>query len=148
MKSKIRLNLFFLSIKMGGKMKKNQMQKLPPGTVVGAGRWPPIGKPWKGIVLSQDDPRAWARTLAFPNRTPSEEEARQHVLWCKERGLLGPERVPVLWTFKSDLGGEYQIIYWETVGDGKHDVKPYEMDLELWQESNRRPSDENLEGFS
>jgi len=44
---------------------------LPVGAEVGAQRWPYHAahpdcwwRPWKGVVLALDDPRAWSRTIA------------------------------------------------------------------------------------
>ena len=75
------------------------------GKTVGAGRWPYAashpdgwGDPWTGVVLAQDDPRAWAGTIAFPEASPDPEAVSRHVNRLREEGLL-QDRVPVLWSF-------------------------------------------------
>lgn len=84
------------------------------GTKVGARRWPYAaahpdcwGAPRQGVVLAEDDPRAWADSLAFPHRTPTADEAQAHVKWCRQRGYLS-NRQPVLWDF-----GDVQQVFWE-----------------------------------
>lgn len=118
------------------------MNNLPIGAIVGAGRWPfdgahpdCWGRPWKGVMLAQNDVRAWTNTLAFYG-TPTQDQVDAHIVWCHGLNLLGPECVPVLWDFKSQIGEPYQKVHWETFGDGQHDVKPYEDDLRLWQQAN------------
>lgn len=82
---------------------------LPEGVVVGgrvgAGRIPYQhahsscwGRPWAGTLLAQDDPAAWAGSLAFPMAEPEQLEVSVHVRWCHEQGLLRT-RVPVRWDF-------------------------------------------------
>lgn len=100
------------------------MTRLPPGTEVGAERWPLSaahpdcwGLPWKGVVLSAADPRAWRETLAFPRREPNATAVREHLA---RHPLLGASRVPVLWEF-----GE---IHWEPA-DG---LRPYAEDVAAW----------------
>ena len=81
-----------------------------PGTKVGARRWPgwgahpgTWGRPWSGIVLANDDPRALA--IFAP--------------WSPEY----TRRTPVLWDFDGD-----QRIYWEPTAD----LRPYSDDVKLW----------------
>jgi hypothetical protein len=52
-----------------------------------------------GVVLDRSDPRAWTDTLAFPGRSPSAEEVRNHLDHCTARGLSFDERVPIRWCF-------------------------------------------------
>ena len=107
---------------------------LPVGTEAGARRWPYHGahddcwgKPWKGVVLASDDPRAWRGTIAFPGELgdPPAEKVRAHVAWCHEQGLLSD--VPVAW--------EFGKVYWERWADGpdSYGVRPYGEDLVNWQ---------------
>ena len=100
------------------------------GTEVGAERWPLAaahpgcwGKPWKGIVLADDDPRAWAGTIAFGSATPDPEAVRKHVAWCRSQGLLA-KSIAVLW----DFGDHFQN-HWESVGK----VRPYAEDFAAWE---------------
>jgi len=102
--------------------------KLPVGAVVGARRWPyegahpaAWGRPWRGVVLAEDDPRAWANTLAFPRRTPSRDEVRAHIEALQQAGLQLDDRQPVLW--------EFGAVCWEPV----HRLRPYEDDLAEWE---------------
>ncbi len=99
------------------------------GSRVGAGRWPYAachpdcwGKPWQGLVLAVDDPRAWAGTLAFPGKRPNREAVKAHVAWCRAQGLLD-DRQPVLWAF-----GDRKQVYWESAAS----LRPYAQDLEAW----------------
>jgi hypothetical protein len=94
-----------------------------PGTLVGASRWPNAhahpdawGRPWRGEVLDVTDPRAWAFTLAFPNRTPGRGEVLSHLL----RVGFASEAVPVAW--------EFGRVYWERAGS----LRPYEEDEAAW----------------
>lgn len=101
-----------------------------PGDVVGAERWPNApgahpdawGRPWNGVVLAQDDPRAWHDTIAFPDRDgslPAAVAVKAHVARCHGQGLLLDE-VPVLW--------EFGRIYWERSAR----LRPYDEDLAAW----------------
>lgn len=100
-----------------------------PGEVVGAERWPFVhahpdawGRPWSGIVLAQDDPRAWHDTVAFPDRDgslPAAEAVKTHVARCHRQGLL-LDAVPVLW--------EFGRIYWERFAR----LRPYSDDQAAW----------------
>ena len=56
-----------------------------------------------GTVLAPTDPRAWANTLAFPDRTPEQWEVAEKFL----RSNQPKDKVPVLWDFGR--------IYWEPV---------------------------------
>lgn len=58
-----------------------------------------------GIVLANDDPRAWAGTLAFPEANPEPAAVREHVL--KVASLLDHKR-PVLWAFENPR------VYWDS----------------------------------
>ena len=75
-----------------------------PGDVVGAGRIPFKGNhprcwglPWTGVVLSLDDPEAWAGSLAFPEAEPEPFAVSEHVHRCLRLGIL--RGVPVRWEF-------------------------------------------------
>lgn len=111
------------------------MAKLEVGEVVGGHRWPYNhvhpdcwGRPHVGVVLADDDPRAWEGTLAFPFRRPSAWEAWAHVAWCRSWGGLAGDSVPVLWLW----GDGAFCVYWESVG-GDYGVKPYADDLAAWE---------------
>ena len=103
-----------------------------PGTEVGAKRWPYSAchsdcweAPHKGIVLERDDPRAWARTMAFPSAEPDPEAVKRHVAWChKEFGESNS--VPVLWLF-----ADGPRVFWEPIDS----IRPYGEDLAEWMES-------------
>jgi hypothetical protein len=97
------------------------------GMTVGAQRWPYQaahhdcwGKPWAGVVLAVDDPRAWTDTLAFPGRTPTQEEVSEHVA----RYTFGG-RTPVLW----DFGSHGLKPHWERTDS----LRPYAEDLADWE---------------
>lgn len=101
------------------------------GTEVGAERWPYSaahpgcwGKPWKGIVLADDDPRAWVGTIAFPSDTPDPAAVKAHVAWCRSQGLLG-NTIAVLW----DFGSSGFQNHWERPAK----VRPYADDLAAWE---------------
>ena len=110
------------------------MRKLPHheliGWIVGAKRWPSHGshpgtwgQPWKGKVLAIDDPLAWKNKFAFPNRTPTQNEATSHVRQLMSRGLVS-KSVPVLWYF------DEPTVHWETVDN----LRSYEDDVAAWEE--------------
>lgn len=97
------------------------------GTKVGAERWPNMGnhpdcwaKPWAGVVLDKEDPRAWADTLAFCG-TPTVEQVREHL--AKVGGI--PSHTPVLW----DFGSFGQRCYWERT----ESLRPYAEDMAEWK---------------
>jgi hypothetical protein len=101
------------------------MSRLLPGTAVGAERWPLSaahpdcwGRPWKGVVLSPADPRAWRGTLAFPRGEPDPTALREHLARYPS---LGSSRVPVLW--------EFGQVEWEHA-DG---LRPYVDDVAAWE---------------
>lgn len=130
------------------------------GMEVGAGRWPwhgahpdCWGKPWKGMVLSPDDPRAWESTIAFPgtSQVPTRGEVLLHLwsvknmyhwafkehmspeMWRKEYDK--PNTFPILW----DFDGKRKV-FWAR--PAKHDLdiygaKPYKLDLLLWKKERR-----------
>lgn len=104
---------------------------LPVGTLVGSKRWPwhgchpdAWGPPWSGVVLADDDVRAWTDTLAFPGRTPAPSETAAHVAWCRSWGGLS-ERCPVLW----DFGSSGRVVHWET----RANLRPYAADVAAWR---------------
>ena len=103
---------------------------LPLGTKVGAQRWPyhhahpdAWGRPWAGVVLALDDPRAWAETVAFPWPQPDPAAVTAHVTKCRARGWLSDGRVPVLWSF-----GDEERVHWESTDS----LRPYWEDLAAW----------------
>ena len=51
----------------------------------------------RGTVLAQDDPLAWAGSLAFPSSSPDPDAVKRHVTKCREQNLLN-DKQPVLWT--------------------------------------------------
>ena len=106
------------------------------GSEVGSRRWPAAsnhpdcwGKPWRGVILNQYDPRAWEHTLAFPMDNPDPELVRQYVVKCIQMADA-PSGVPVLW----DFGEEGHIVYWER-GQA---LSPYADDLADWEECRER----------
>jgi len=111
--------------------------RLLVGTEVGAKRWPysgahPLawGRPWKGVVIAHDDPRAWADTLAFPGRVPTIEEARAHVAEITARGFDKTLKIPVLW----DYGAHGEKVYFEMA----YSLRPYAEDVAEWEEARER----------
>ena len=99
-----------------------------PGTPVGAGRWPYVAahpdawlRPWAGVVLAQDDPRAWTGTIAFSGR-PKRSAVRDHLDDLAKRGCP-IEAVPVLWDFDGD-----QVVRWES----RHKLVTVAEDVSSW----------------
>jgi len=99
---------------------------LPVGMEVGAKRWPYWGAhpgcwttPLKGVVLAQNDLRAWKGTWYGH----SQQAVDAHLEWCGREGLLD-ETVPVLWT--SSAGESF--VYWSELAD----LRPYEDDFKEW----------------
>lgn len=105
--------------------------KLAIGSIVGARRWPYShahpgcwGRPWSGVLLSNNDPRAWTDTLAFPGRCPTQAEVDAHLAQLASRGLDMGDDCPVLWAF--DSGPK---VYWSEADL----IRPYEDDLAEWE---------------
>jgi hypothetical protein len=105
---------------------------LAVGDQVGARRWPWQHahadcwlRPWRGIVLSRLDPRAWCGTLAF-QLVPKPEDVSRHVKSCYRAKLLR-DNIPVLWCF----GDHGDRVHWETLR-GPFRVRPYADDLAEW----------------
>jgi hypothetical protein len=101
------------------------MSRLPPGTEVGAERWPlrgahprAWGRPWKGTVLSPEDPRGWRDTLAFPRGEPDPTVMSDLVA---RNPHLGVKYVAVLW--------EFGKVYWERADA----LRPCAEDLAAWE---------------
>ena len=102
------------------------------GDAVGAGRCPPDGPPWMGILLAVDDPRAWVGTLAFPkpaeadvNWEPEAAAVKEHIAKCRERGeVFEKTAIPVLWDFKT-----YRRVWWER----PENLRPYAEEYEEWK---------------
>lgn len=95
-----------------------------PGTLVGSDRRPfgdgshAGGRPWSGVVLARDDPRAWRGTLYAGRRNrfrPGELAA--HV--ASHGGMR--DRLPVLW--------EFGKVYWEDASK----LVPYAQDAIAWR---------------
>jgi len=108
------------------------------GDRVGASRWPYNAchpgcweKPWCGVVIALDDPRAWAKTLAFNMEEPDQKEVTAHVAWCKSEGLLD-DKCPVLW----DFGTEHKVFF-----EMLEHVRPYADDVRAWQEARAKAYD-------
>jgi hypothetical protein len=66
------------------------------------------GHGWTGEVIAYNDPRLWANTLQFPDRTPTQAEVDAHIAHYAEvvrhapahaQRSLREERVPVLWEY-------------------------------------------------
>jgi hypothetical protein len=97
-------------------MKVGDLNRIPPG-----------GRPWKGELMAQTDPRAWVGSLAFPSvvydGTPPQDKVNAHVAWCHSQGLL-KDVVPVLWDF-----GTYRKVWWEPTKD----LLPYADVLVQWR---------------
>ena len=105
------------------------------GDEVGAGRIPPGGPPWKGILLDVGDPRAWKGSIAFPvpqnadvNWLPGKEEVERHVAKCQARGDNVYSSLPVLW----DFGTSEQRVYWER----PESLRPYANEYAEWVAKN------------
>lgn len=89
-------------------------------------RWPGSGfhpdcwePPHKGIVLAVNNPRAWTNTVAFPGRSPDQEEVDKHLENLKQRNI-SLDRTPVLYSFG---------VQWET------DPRPYDEVFADWQKA-------------
>ncbi len=52
--------------------------------------------PVLGKVLSLDDPRAWAETIAFPQDKPQRRAVKEHLL---RHPTVGVKSIPVLYKF-------------------------------------------------
>lgn len=84
---------------------------LRPGIRVGCTyRDSPPHQPWihpdhRGTVLAQDDPRAWAKSMAFPFQVPTRHQVRAHLANLAKQGIPVQD-TPVLWDFGS--------VFWES----------------------------------
>jgi len=62
-----------------------------------------------GTLLAVNDPKAWAETLQFPGRTPTQAEVDEHLAGKMVAGVFASEsadpRVPIEWDFGK--------VYWE-----------------------------------
>ena len=112
-----------------------RLGRLRIGMEVGGRRWPYLMshpdawlKPWKGVILAQNDPMAWSRCMLFGTRIPEQHEIDKHVSWCHSNGLLS-ESIPVLWDF-----GTEQKVYWEKITS----LSTYEIDCLDWAASRER----------
>jgi hypothetical protein len=99
------------------------------GARVGARRWPYSAAhpdcwepPLHGILLPRNEPRAWAKTLAFADDPPSQAAVDRHVQWCLGQGLLR-DSVPVQWSLASGV-----VIRWQSIAS----LVPAEEDLGAW----------------
>jgi hypothetical protein len=109
----------------------------PVGLEVGAERWPynhahpdAWRSPHKGVVLSENDPRAWQDTLTFDG-LPTQAQVDAHLAQLKARGDRDDERVPVLWSFGR--------AYWER----RKSLRPFRDDVRAWEKS-RQQARQNL----
>lgn len=102
------------------------------GMEVGAGRWPFYGShpdnwlpPRKGILLAEDDPRAWCGSLLGDD--PAVDQIQAHLAWLRSAPGRTPQALgfPVLWEFNPDRA------FWEA-GDK---VIPYREDLAKWEQT-------------
>lgn len=95
---------------------------MKPGDVVTTYyRTNPDGRPYRGVVLAVNDPRAWEDTGAFPGRRPTQEEVDAHIERMRQTGIDFSDEVPVEW--------EFGKVYWEPV----HKLVPYEEGVKAWQ---------------
>ncbi len=99
------------------------------GSKVGGGRWPMAAahpeawqKPWAGVVLAQDDPRAWEGTIAFSAR-PTRKAVQAHLRSLAAAGQA-IQKVPVLWDF-----GARTDVRWENLAS----LAPVAVDLARWE---------------
>jgi hypothetical protein len=74
-----------------------------------------------GEVLAVNDPEAWANTLAFSGRTPSQAEVDAHLAKLKAEGVEITD-TPVHWAFG---------VMWET------EVSPYAEVFKAWKQARR-----------
>lgn len=100
-----------------------------PGDEVGAKRWPfhkhhvaAWRQPRRGKLLAMNDPRAWANSLAFPGRTPSQEEVNAHLEHCRQRGNNLSNQAPVLWFFETR-----EKVHWEEYDKLVHYLEDYDL---------------------
>lgn len=107
---------------------------LQVGMEVGAGRWPFVGghpdnwmPPHKGVLLAEDDPRAWRGTVLGDD--PSPEAIRAHLTWLASERTRYPcaLRCPVLWAFNPERA------LWESSAS----LVPYQTDLAKWRDARK-----------
>lgn len=107
---------------------------LQVGMEVGAGRWPFVGghpdnwmPPHKGVLLAEDDPRAWRGTVLGDDPTP--EAIRAHLTWLASERKRYPSalRYPVLWEFNPERA------LWESAAY----LVSYQEDVVKWQEARK-----------
>lgn len=110
---------------------------MKPGDMVGARRWPYFSAhpdcwqpPWKGVVLAIEDPRAWAKTGAFPEKDPSPEAVKAHVAYCRANIPNSLKSVPVMW----DFGPHGQHCFWEQ----PENLRRYADDYLTWISTRER----------
>ncbi len=102
---------------------------LREGSTVGSRRWPYQSShpscwqpPHRGIILAQNDRRAWLNTIAFGPAQPSQRDVDLHVEQLHARGLL-TDHVPVLWSFP-----DAPKVYWSNVAL----LRPADDDYRDW----------------
>jgi hypothetical protein len=115
------------------------MKKIRVGMKVGSERWgmshahPDIWmKPWKGTVLSCDDPRAWHGTYAMNLGRATKEKVQQHLTDLESVGQKPCEEwsdVPVLWDF-----GDKKKVFWQE----KKTLRPYSEDVRKWKQAKEK----------
>ena len=80
-------------------------------------------EPWKGIVLANNDPRAWAGTVAMAyDDNPSQERVDAHLADLAEREIEQTS-IAVLYDFDGN-----PAVHWEPADK----VKPYADVLREW----------------
>jgi hypothetical protein len=102
---------------------------LREGSTVGSRRWPYRSchpscwqPPHLGVILAQNDLRAWHNTIAFGSAHPSQRDVDLHVEQLHARGLL-TDRAPVLWSFP-----DAPTVYWSNITV----LRPAEDDYRDW----------------
>ena len=113
---------------------------LAVGTLVSTRyRWPMSGShpdcwelPHLGEVLSVNDPRAWANTLAFSGRTPDQAEVDAHLAKLAGHGI----------TIKDTPVKYYFGVMWDI------NVRPYEEVRVEWQQARFEAYRKHLEQYN
>ena len=102
---------------------------LSEGSSVGSRRWPYQSAhpscwqpPHRGVIIAQNDIRAWLDTIAFGPTKPTQRDVDLHVEQLHARGLLVTD-VPVLWSFF-----DRPKVYWSDI---RH-LRPADDDYRDW----------------
>lgn len=80
------------------------------------------GRPHRGVLLAQNDVRAWTGTLAF-HSTPSQAEVDAHLANLAERGI--------------PLTGTPVLYVWGVAWETTEKVRPYHEILSMWLDARR-----------